>query len=153
LSRIPEADLLTALESEVFGEAIFRTMAYTSFDAGKREKARALWRLETQTKERILEYYQEKDYTIPPFFLWKVKGMAMGLLLFLIPWKTYIEGTLKETDNFLEVFRRLEANAGNEDAGLFAYIVAHEVAIQQFAKIEFEGGEDSLAPVNALLAH
>lgn len=153
MSRKAEPDLLVALESEVFGEAFFRTLYYTSVNEQKREKALALWRLESQTRERILDYYHDKGYVVPSPFIQSAKGLFVGLLVSIMPWRIFVEGTLKETQGFLAVFRRLEAGADSDSLGLFAYIVAHEVAIQRFAQMESEGAQDSLAPVYTLLNH
>ena len=151
MSQNADADLLTALESEYMGEAVFRTLYYTSLRADRRDKARALWRLETQTKERLIVYCKANGYTLPSGLGWSIKGVILGTVLLLLPWQAFIRATLRETDKFIEVFRRLESRADEQGRPLFSHVVAHELAIQRFAQLEKDGADDSIAPVTALL--
>lgn len=131
----PSKDLLTALESEVYGEASFRSAYYVCFGAKKR-KAEALWKLETQTRERIMAYYEENNLATPKLRLALIKGSIIGLIFPLFPWKLIQHIILKETEHYLTVFRRLESQADDNDKPLFRYLVDHEIAIRRFAEME-----------------
>ena len=150
--RQPSADLVTALESEVMGEAAFRSACYTCLNSDKRAKLRALWDLETQTKHSILAYYAEQGIQLPATGWLAFKSSLLGLLFHLAPWQKLVSTFLDETDKFLVVFRRLEEQASEADKPLFKAVVDHELAIQQFAELEAAGrGDESIAPVLALL--
>ncbi|NND66661.1 MAG: hypothetical protein HKN19_03645 [Halioglobus sp.] len=60
----PSEDLVTALESEVLGEASFRSAYYLLFDADKKRKIRALWALEAETRRRILAHLAAHEEAI-----------------------------------------------------------------------------------------
>ena len=142
----PSEDLVTALESEVLGEASFRSAYYVLFNAEKKRKLKSLWALETETKRRLLAHYAANDIRLPGRAGLAMKASVIGLLMPLLPW-----GKLMET--FLTVFRRLHDTAPDEHKALFAFVVAHEEAIEAFALIESGQREgDPLAAIEALLA-
>ena len=148
----PSQDLVTALQSEVMGEAAFRSACLTSLDGAKRAKLRALWRLEAQTKQRIINHYQDNGIRMPGTGWLAMKSSLLGLLFHLSPWKMLIKSFLEETDKYLVVFRRLEAEAAEADKALFQNVVDHELAIQSFAQLESQGrGDASIEAVTALL--
>lgn len=145
-------DLLIALESEVLGAAFFRSAYYAGFFSSRSNKAKALWRLEVQTKKRIIEYFQVNNIEIPKLRRAAFKGLIFGIFYSVAPWHFVMKEMLKETEYYLEVFRRLEEQAAEEDRKLFEYIVAHEVAIAQFAEMELTCNDNnSLEPIKALL--
>ena len=145
-------DLLIALESEVLGEASFRSAYYASFSPERKKKAKALWKLEAQTKLRILEYFKKNNIEAPKLIGSAIKGGVLGIFFPIGPWSMILNTTLKETEHFLKVFNRLEQQAPEEDKELFKYIVAHEMAIKRFEELELEGkNSGSLEPIQALL--
>ena len=145
-------DLLTALRSEVLGTTSFHMAYRLSFDRQKKAKARALWQLEAQTLERIEAYFEHQGLQRPALRGLQLGGYLAGLIFPLLPWRSILATTLKETAHYLSVFRRLAAEAAPEDRPLFDYVVAHEEAIARFAELELEGQpEQSLGAVVALL--
>ena len=150
--RKPTEDLAIALESEVLGEAFFRSAYYSTFFLNRGDKAKVLWQLEAQTKSRILEYFEINSIEIPKLRWLQIKGSLLGVLCPIAPWDIVLKEILKETEYYLEVFRRLLEQATEQDKELFKYIVAHEVAIGQFAEIELvNSGDNSLDRIKALL--
>jgi len=148
----PTEDLVIALESEVLGEAFFRSAYYSAFFFNRRNKAKVLWQLEAQTKKRILEYFKTNDIEIPQLRRAAVKGSILGVFYPVFPWYIILKEILKETKYYLEVFHRLEGQTAEKDKELFKYIVAHEVAIRRFAEIELVNSDHtSLKPIKALL--
>lgn len=148
----PTEDLTIALESEVLGEAFFRSAYYSAFFFNRRNKAKVLWQLEAQTKKRILEYFEVNSIEIPKLRWAVAKGSILGVFYPVAPWYIVLKEILKETEYYLKVFRRLEERAFEKDKELFEYIVAHEVAIGRFAEIELvNSGNNSLKPIEALL--
>mgnify|MGYP003632542738 CR=1 FL=1 len=148
----PSQDLLTTLKGEVLGEALFRTAYYLCFAQERKKKMYILWKLEAQTKERILKYFGENNIEVPGLMLAAITGAGLGVLLTLTPWSQVIKAMPPVADKGLEIYRRLELQAPEEYKALFAYVVAHEVALKRFAEIEIEGNEqESLEPIEALL--
>lgn len=145
-------DLSIALESEVLGTAFFRSAYYAGFFSSRSNKIKTLWWLEVQTKKRIIEYFQANSIEIPKLRRAAVKGSIFGIFCSVAPWHFVMKEMLKETEYYLEVFRRLEEQATEQDRKLFKYVVAHEVAIAQLAEMELaNNGNNSLEPIEALL--
>lgn len=151
--RQPTADLLAALKCEVLGEASLRTAYYLTLDRRRRKKVDVMRKLETQTRYRIIEYFDAKGIRVPKLYGTVIKGTLLGMLFPLARWQQILANTLAETEHYLELFYRLEQQAEAQDKALFTYIVAHEQAIQRFAELETEhpGNLASLAPMEALL--
>ena len=149
----PSKDLIITLESEAYGEASFRSAYYVSTGAKKR-KAEALWQLEIQTKSRVLEYFEHNQLPIPSLKVALVKGSILGLIFPIFPWRLVMKIILQETEMFLEVFHRLEAQASEQDKSFFKYLVDHEVAIRRFAEQELENNpEQALQAITHLLSN
>lgn len=145
-------DLVVALKSEVLGEAFFRSAYYATFLKNPKNSAKVLWQLEVQTKKRILEYFVVNNIEIPKLRWTAAKGSILGVFYSVVPWNIILKAILKETEYYLEVFRRLEEQATEQDKELFKYIVAHEVAIAQFAEIELiNSSNNSLKSIESLL--
>jgi len=148
----PSADLLDALKCEVLGEASLRMAVRLTSNPIRRKKVEVMRQLETQTKNRILDYFKNKNIEIPNLSGVVLKGTVLGILFPLSPWKGIVENTIKETDHYLVLFNRLELNAEEGDRELFRYIVAHEEAIKRFAELEQENSTaDTLKPMTDLL--
>ena len=150
-SKKTTTDLIIALQSEIYGEASFRSAYYVSAGA-KKEKAQALWALEKQTKVGVLEYYRRHNIPLPRLVLPAIKGSLLGLIFPIFPWKIILHIIRKETDYYLHIFRRLEGQANEDDKAFFKYLVAHEVAIKQFAEFELDNKPDeALRSIKSLL--
>ena len=148
----PTEDLEIALESEVLGEAFFRSAYYTAFFSNRRNKVKALWQLETQTKKRIIEYFKVNSIKIPTLRWAAFKGSILGVFYPIASWHIVLKKIIKETEYYLAVFRRLEEQASEKDRDFFKYVIAHEVAIRRFAEIELiNSGDRSLEPIEMLL--
>lgn len=146
-------DLIITLESEAYGEASFRSAYYISTGAKKR-KAEALWQLEIQTKSRVLEYFERNQLPMPGLKIAAIKGSLLGLIFPIFPWRLVMKIILQETEMFLEVFHRLEAQASEQDKTLFKYLVDHEIAIRRFAELELQNKPDeALQAVTCLLTN
>ena len=151
VSRKPSKDLRITLESEAYGEASFRSAYIVSFGE-KKKKAEALWQLEVQTKERVLDYFQKYNFSTPRLHWHTYKGRIIGLIFPVFPWKIVLRIILSETKYFLDIFRRLEDQATELDKPFFSYLVEHELAIRRFAELELQNEpEKALLAINCLL--
>lgn len=68
-----------------------------------------------------------------------------------MPWPLAMKLLREGTEPFQEKFLRLKDNAREEDRKFFAYVYAHEKAIEAFARGELSGDRDSLKAVRQLL--
>lgn len=144
-------DLQVALKSEVYGQASFRSAFWLSI--GRRKtKALALWQLEQQTQAAVEEHFVRHRLARPNTTFESIKGAIIGVIFPLFPWPWVMKIMLRETEPFLAVFKRLQTNAEETDQPFFNYLVAHEVAIREFAMYELNKQPDqALSTITKLL--
>lgn len=145
-------DLQHIHESEVYGFAVFDTAARVTRNAERKEKWRMLRALEEQTLNRYLAYMQATGRTVVEPKGWALKGRAEGAALGVMPWRLAMTLVRNATQPFQEVFLRLKDNSEGEDKKFFAYVYAHEKALEAFAQRELSRDGDSLKAVRELLA-
>lgn len=138
-------------ESEVYGRAVFETAARLARNPARKQKWLALMALEEQTLQRYLDYMNETGQRITEPRGWALKGMAEGAALGVMPWWLAMRLVRKATLPFQEKFLRLKNHADSAEKEFFAYVYAHEKAIEAFAQKELSRADDSLKAVNALL--
>ena len=143
-------DFYAIYKSEVLGETLFGVCAALS-KGESQEKWEYLRRLETQTKERFLDFSRELDvqHAYPVFS--KLTGYMLGVLFALLPWQRAMKLIGSGTPALIEVFSRLQERGPKEGEIFFDYVLAHELAIQQFARDEIQGKPDAYKHINALL--
>lgn len=148
-----EKDLYEIYKSEVTGEALFQLAAKLSFNADHKHKWQVLAQLETQTKERYLDYTQKAGQSPKYPTGARLGGSIFGFLFGLMPWATAMKMLASGTPPLIKVFSRLSENAGTDDKAFFEYVLAHEQAIDRFAELEIAGDSaNSLKPVLDLLS-
>lgn len=147
-----KSDLQNIHESEVYGRAVFDMAARFTINRERKQKWLALKALEDQTLERYLEYMRESGQTVSEPLGWALKGRAEGAALGLLPWRLAMKFVKDATGPFQEKFRRLKENATEADQAFFAYVYAHEKAIEAFAEKELSGTEGSLKAVRDLVS-
>lgn len=145
-------DLQHIHESEVFGLASFETAARFSRNAERKEKWLVLAALEEQTLQRYLDYMRETNQTVVEPAGWSLIGYGAGVALGLLPWRLSMKALVDATAKFQVIFRRLMENSEEAHRDFFAYVFAHEKAIEAFAKKELARDRNSLKAVNHLLA-
>ena len=145
-------DLQHIHESEVYGRAVFDTAAKLTMNKERKEKWLALRALEEKTLNCYLEYMRDSGQAVAEPRGWALKGRAEGFALALMPWRLAMRLMRDATKPFQEKFLRLRDNASEADKKFFAYVYAHEKAIEAFAKKELSREPDSLKPVKELLA-
>lgn len=147
-----EKDLYHIYESEVMGEAMFGLLTRLSVNVDSKRKWLALARLESQTKQRYLEYVADKPLFADKSRPSSLQGLGYGLLFAMLPWNKAMKMLSEGTAPFMDVFGRLQQHAAEGDAPFFDYVMAHEEAIKAFADEELAGNRHtSLQPVEALL--
>ena len=145
-------DLQHIHESEVYGAAVFDIAARVTRNAERKQKWLVLKALEDQTLQRYLDYMTETGQPVVEPRGWALKGKAEGLALGLMPWWLAMRMVRDATQPFQKKFLRLKDHAEGEDKKFFAYVYAHEKALEAFARKELEKDDASLKAVQDLLA-
>ncbi|MCK5875935.1 MAG: hypothetical protein KAG82_14660 [Alcanivoracaceae bacterium] len=145
-------DLQHIHESEVYGSAVFDIAARLTRNAERKQKWLVLKALEEQTLQRYLDYMTATGQSIVEPTGWALKGKAEGAALGLMPWWLAMRLVRDATQPFQEKFLRLKDHAEGEDKKFFAYVYAHEKAIEAFARKELAKEGDSLKAAKDLLA-
>lgn len=145
-------DLQRIHESEVYGYAVFMVAAQVTLNPERKKKWLALKELEAQTLERYLTYMRDSGQIVIEPKGWELKGYAEGAILGVLPWRMSMKLLRDATQPFQEKFLRLKNNATEElDKKFFAYVYAHEKAIESFATKELSRDSSSLKAVESLL--
>jgi len=145
-------DLQRIHASEVYGIAVFDTAARLTRDADRKRQWLALKALEEQTLARYLAFMRETGGAITEPRFWRQKGLVEGAALGVMPWHLAMTLLRDGTQPFQKTFARLREHADPAHAAFFAYVFAHEKAIEAFAVRELAGQANSLQAVEALLA-
>lgn len=145
-------DLQNIHESEVYGRAVFDTAAKLSRNPERKQKWLTLRALEQNILNRYLEYMRETGKPVVEPRGWALKGRVEGAALALMPWRLAMTLVRNATGPFQQRFLRLKDNASEGDRAFFAYVYAHEKALEAFAKKELAKESDSLKAVTDLLA-
>ncbi|MGH9365514.1 MAG: hypothetical protein ACRD1B_09675 [Thermoanaerobaculia bacterium] len=151
------SDFRTYLEErfqgEVYGEALFRTMAKLAEDPERGRKLRVLEQLERETKELLLPALREAGGSGDENPERINEGETLGASLAKAPWTDLLHGFERELRRFVEDFERAEALAPPGQEALLRHVTAHERALLDFAIREREQSTaaDSLESVLELL--
>ncbi|HZT64367.1 MAG TPA: hypothetical protein VFA11_01120 [Acidimicrobiales bacterium] len=136
-----------SFQGEVLGEAYFSRLAQLAADVEQRAKLEALAALERCTKEMLVPHLQrlglstEADQAI-------VEGVAA---VDHYDWATMLSGLLPVVADYLACYSRLRQIVAEEDARAAELLIAHEMALELFARRELAGDHaSSLEPIRAL---
>jgi hypothetical protein len=140
-------------QGEVFGEALFRTMANLCDDPARAQKFRVLEQLERETKEFLLPALREAGHSGEENSERINQGETLGAALANVPWPDLMRGFQEEFRRFSDEFESAEALAPAGKGSVLRHVTTHERALLDFATRELEGSMigDSLQSVVALL--
>ena len=138
-------------QGEVFGEALFRTLADRCKDPERARKLRVLEQLEHETKEFLRPAVREAGYPGREKPERISQGEAQGAALATVPWQDLMRGLQQELSRFVADFERAEDLAPPGNESVLRHVTAHERALLDFAIRELDGSDDSLQSVIALL--
>lgn len=134
-------------QGEVLGEAYFGHMAAKADDSDRRRKLEALATLERCTKELIaaamarLGLPAEPDPEVASHVA-QGTDFDYGRMIKMLP---------PIAADYLGTYTRLRQLVGPDEAGTVDQVIAHEMALELFARRELDGEtEDSLEPIRAL---
>jgi len=138
-------------QGEVYGEALFRTMADLCEAPERARKFRVLQQLEREMKELLLPAVRESGGPGEESLARISEGEALGTQLAKAPWQGLMRGFQKELEVFVQEFEHAEGLAPPGKESLLQHVTAHERALLDFATRELAGDErgDSCAPAKA----
>lgn len=134
-------------QGEVLGEIYFARMAELAAEPGRRARLEMLTKLERRTKEYLVPYLERHGISTDPDQTVVDAVRAMDQF----DWEPMLKGLLPVTDEYLGYYRRLGELVGPEDSAAADVLVAHEQALNLFARMELDGDEaHSLDAIEAL---
>ena len=131
-----QKDLNKVLESEIFGEALFNTLAKHAKSADQQQKWHVLAELETQTLFRFKAFIRHNGLNASSRPHIKAQGVISGIALSKLPWSAVMYLIKDGTQPFMRTFERLCQNSNYETYDFFQYVLRHEQSIQHFATCE-----------------
>ena len=148
-----KAYLEERFQGEVYGEALFRTIADLATEPERTRKFRVLEQLERETKELLREAVRDAGGSGQESPKRISDGKALGAELAKASWHGLMSGFQVELERFVADFERAEALAPAGKESLLRHVTSHERALLEFATVELEAQQssDSLASVVALL--
>ena len=140
-------------QGEVYGEALFRTMAELCEVPQRARKFRVLQQLERQTKEFLLPATREAGFAGDESPERISEGEVLGAQLAKVPWQDLMRSFQMELEGYVREFEQAEGLAPPGKESLLQHVTAHERALLDFATRELAGDAcgNSLEPVIALL--
>jgi hypothetical protein len=137
------ADYLNGVLKELYlgeclGEAVFNAYLAAEADPSRLHKWACCLQLETETKARLRPFLAKLglDLSQPDY-----SGPAASLSASYLSksWLEHMARLAAATDRYLETFRSLAEAAPPEERETVASMVEHEIALNQFAKLELSG--------------
>src|SRR5689334_14647212 len=125
-------------QGEVLGEAVFARFLAREQDPMRRYQWASLLQLESETKIRLRPFLAHLGLSIADA---DVKDRADGFAAnyATTPWNDHMKMLVEVTDYYLGKFREVAAFAPDSDRDVTQSMVAHEQAIQDFARGELAG--------------
>lgn len=137
----------TSYQGEVFGEAYFAHMAAHADDVDARSKLDALTTLERCTKELLEPPMRRLGISTAPDQA-VLDGVAASTDF---DYRPMLEAIPVLAAEYLGFYRRLRQLVGPEDESTIDLLIAHEMALELFARRELAGEtEASVDPIKAL---
>lgn len=134
-------------QGEVLGEAYFARMRELAADAQEQEKIDHLVRLERSTKEMLVPCMDRLG--LPTGSDQSVLASVAALDDY--EWRSMLEGVRPVAAGYLVKYRRLAELVDAVDRPVADALVAHELALDEFCRLELEGRpEQSLERIRAL---
>ena len=151
-----ESEYATYLEEryqgEVYGEALFATMASACSHPERARKLRLLEQLERETKDFLLPLVKAVGYSGEESAARVADGEKLGADLANAPWLDLMKGFEAELERFVAEFEQAEGLAPPGKENELRHVTAHERALLEFSQRELSGDDKgSLDAVLSLL--
>jgi murein L,D-transpeptidase YcbB/YkuD len=137
-------------EGEVLGETLFARMAEQATDPVQKHKMQVLSTMERRTREMLVEPLQRAGLSTEPDAKTVAEAETLAEAMADVAWSDFISSFEPITSQYAAMYARIgELNpAERATADL---LVAHELALRDFGRLELDGkGDDSLRAITAL---
>ncbi len=153
------AHVYRAYLGEVYGEAMYTTIAMAQTDARRRAAWLTMVDLEVAMRERLVSTVERLGgdpssiESSGELDRWRAAGRAEGVDYTRMPWSEMIVRFERELGDDVERYRALERGCPVTDAETLSMLTEHEVVAQEFARRELSGATStSLDPARQLIA-
>ena len=145
-------EIVAAYQAEVWGEAIFSTLADNATNEEELEIWQTLTRLEATMRRRLIPLLERHGLDTTPDEEQRRLGRERGKARVAAGFPATIKSMTEGLRPFLSRYAQLEAESSPEDRSELASLNAHEIALYEFAMRALAGGgRESLAPIRAFL--
>lgn len=124
-----------AYQGEVLGEAYFARMRDLAVDQGQKDRIDYLVRLERSTKEMLQPCLVRRGLPTDP----DPQVMAAMAAITDYDWTAILEGVRPVAAGFLTKYRRLAELVEQADHPVTDALIAHEMALDDFCRLELAG--------------
>ena len=146
-------EVVAAYQAEVWGEAIFSTLAEHATNEEELEIWKTLTRLESTMRQRLIPLMERHGLNTAPDEEQRRLGQERGKARVAAGFSATIKSMTEALPPFLTRYARLEAEGPPEDRNELTSLNAHEIALYEFATLaQAGGGRESLAPIRAFLS-
>lgn len=136
-------------QGEVLGEAYFSRMRELAQEERQRDRLDHLARLERSTKEMLQPSLLKRSLPTEP----DPDILAAMSSIAEFDWTGTLQGVRPVAAEFLVKYRRLAELVGAEDRPVTDAMVAHEMALDDFCRLELAGDGDHSLDAILALAH
>ena len=146
------AALTIAYEEEISGQAYFANLA--AFHLGRAREALLLMaEMERITVSILAPLVALHDLRIADKDALAAEGTAEAQAIRHVKWAEIVQQMRDEYPVYVEEFADLHHQAPENEKILLQFLVDHEVAIIDFARLELDGDDKSIAPLNRYIAN
>ena len=150
----PQDDLATlwfkAYQGEVSGETLFATVAALTEDPNHRHKMEVLTELEARTKTACVPAMDRNGLSSHPDAQTVTDARSLGEVAATLSWPDFLGAFESITTQFLALYEHI-GQVSPADKAESELLVAHELALREFAPREIAGRtDDSLALIEVL---
>lgn len=146
------AQLAEVMRLEIYGREAFSTMGALTLSRRRKDQIKLLVALEQQTLDRVATHLGGKPPRDLRARVWKLRGLASGIALRALPWKTVMRLIAQETHQYIRMYEQMCEAASAEDRDLCEYLLHHETAIREFSEAEAAERTNSIAPIRQLIS-
>jgi ATP-dependent helicase/DNAse subunit B len=146
--------LQDAWQGEVFGMAMYRSIAEQQKDSFRQWQWTALHQLEIETGAEMRQLLLRHGLSVTELEESRRAGLAEAARIVVLPWLEMMKEFADDLPATIDDYRTLERACALEgrDAETMRLLVDHEVASLDFAQVEMRGdSQNSINPVLALL--
>jgi hypothetical protein len=143
---------IQAYQGEVLGEILFARIAEQSDDPDHTRKMDVLSLLERKTKEALVPSLQRAGISTKPDPDTVSTAQALAEATASIAWNDIMGSFEAITTQFLDLYVRI-GELDPTEKGASDLLVAHEVALRDFARLELAGDVDGSLSAIAALPH